>query len=391
MGIGFYGRSFTLSDPSCSSPGCSFISGGSPGPCSASSGTLMFSEIEDIIAAGAVVTLDKDAAVKQVVWDNNQWVSYDDADTFKLKIDYANGLGLGGLMVWAVSTDDTKWTATRALTGSTGFSALKSYSSGPNTLQPDPITSCTWGSCGTKLTCPTNMSPAWSGNGKKIGPAGIYSGCRSGQSRAYCCPSSGVPTCTWRGTAPWCNGKCLDTEINVSSDTHGGGSVCWIGHKVLCCTPEKGDSQIGQCMWEGVSPYCSKIPYKQYGCNEEDRKSLTFDTYGAGGEERCIKGYKSFCCTQPPPFAGCSWTGCSSGCPSGKQTVATDSNLCILPGKTRYFCCDQTTGPNTDPDASPPNFCVAPQDTYVLSAEHDDDGNVADFIELNIYEQDCFR
>ena len=75
----------------------------------------------------------------------------------------------------------------------------------------------------------------------------------------------------------------------------------------------------------------------------------------------------------------------------GKQTVATDSNLCILPGKTRYFCCDQTIGPDTDPDASPPNFCVAPQDTYVLSTEHDDDGNVADFIELNIYEQECYR
>lgn len=36
-------------------------------------------------------------------------------------------------------------------------------------------------------------------------------------------PASDLPVCTWRGTAPSCNGKCLDTEINVASDGSGGG------------------------------------------------------------------------------------------------------------------------------------------------------------------------
>lgn len=45
------------------------------------------------------MTLDKAAAVKQVVWDSNQWVSYDDGDTLKMKVDYANGKCLGGVMV----------------------------------------------------------------------------------------------------------------------------------------------------------------------------------------------------------------------------------------------------------------------------------------------------
>ena len=392
MGVGFYGRSFTLSNPSCSKPGCGFSGGASPGKCSGNAGTLMFSEIEDIIAAGATVTLDKEAAVKQVVWDNNQWVSYDDGDTFKMKIDFANKLGLGGLMVWAISTDDTKWTATRALTGHTGFKAEASFSGGKSTLQKEPITNCQWGECGKEITCPAGMSPAQSGNGKKNGPAGIYSGCKSGQKRGYCCPSDSVPSCTWRGTAPACNGKCLDTEINVSSDSHGGGKWCSSGHKVLCCTHVQGDSQIGQCKWEGASPYCSAIPGTQYGCNEKDRKSLTYSSYGAGGEARCLEGYKSLCCTQPPPFTGCSWTGClGTGCPSGKQVVAVDGNLCPIPGRTRYFCCDQTRGDDQDPDAVPPNFCVAPEDAYVLSGKQDDDGNVADVLEVYAYEQDCFR
>ena len=48
------------------------------------------------------MTLDEAAAVKQIVWNGNQWVSYDDTDTFKTKIDYANSKCLGGLMVSAV-------------------------------------------------------------------------------------------------------------------------------------------------------------------------------------------------------------------------------------------------------------------------------------------------
>lgn len=100
IGLGFYGRSFTLSDPSCASAGCPFSAGGNPGACTASAGTLSFSEIESIIAnEGAKVTLDKDAAVQIVTWGGNQWVSYDDADTMKLKVDYANGKCLGGVMV----------------------------------------------------------------------------------------------------------------------------------------------------------------------------------------------------------------------------------------------------------------------------------------------------
>lgn len=32
LGLGFYGRSFQLADPSCSAPGCRFLGGAAPGP-----------------------------------------------------------------------------------------------------------------------------------------------------------------------------------------------------------------------------------------------------------------------------------------------------------------------------------------------------------------------
>jgi chitinase len=38
LGFGFYGRAFTLADPSCTSPGCAFSSGAKPGVCTGTSG-----------------------------------------------------------------------------------------------------------------------------------------------------------------------------------------------------------------------------------------------------------------------------------------------------------------------------------------------------------------
>ncbi len=78
MGLGFYDRSFTLTDPDGTSAGCCFNGGGNSGNFSQSAGKLTFSEIQDVISAGAKMTFDDDAAVKSVVWDLNQWVSYDD-------------------------------------------------------------------------------------------------------------------------------------------------------------------------------------------------------------------------------------------------------------------------------------------------------------------------
>lgn len=85
-----------MSDPSCLSAGCPFSSGGNPGPCTATSGILSVAEIRDVIASGATVTLDAAAAVKIVTWDTDQWVSYDDAETMKTKVDFANQHCLGG-------------------------------------------------------------------------------------------------------------------------------------------------------------------------------------------------------------------------------------------------------------------------------------------------------
>ncbi|RDB25300.1 Chitotriosidase-1 [Hypsizygus marmoreus] len=344
LGLGFYGRSFTLADPSCTTPGCVFTSGAGAGECTQSVGTLSFAEIQRIIAKGATVTKDEAAAVKMVVYDTDQWVSYDDEETFKMKVDYANSHCLGGTMVWAASTDDAKGTAASALAKSTGRQAISLLSS----TRPDPISSCQLGECGQ--SCPAGLSPAQRSDGKNKGNTGTNTGCSGNDARLYCCPSNDMPTCTWRGTAMFCKGKCHDGEVEVTSSTSGTGADCWTGHKVLCCTKTASNSAASECRWTGSAPLCAGA-FGQADC-PSDQKALTSSNYGAGGEQPCSIGQK------PPPYEGCDWYyhggniwgeipfACSGSCPAGKAVVATDPTGCF--SGYGAFCCN-TPSTTNDP------------------------------------------
>ncbi|KAL4938741.1 hypothetical protein BDV06DRAFT_231555 [Aspergillus oleicola] len=119
MGLGFYGRSFTLEDPSCVSSGCLFSDTGKPGKCTDSSGMLLFNEIQAILRddrRNAKKVYDEQSAVQIVIFDENQLVSYDDWKFFEAKLEYANSYCIGGIMGWAVSLD-ADGTATNGLTG----------------------------------------------------------------------------------------------------------------------------------------------------------------------------------------------------------------------------------------------------------------------------------
>lgn len=39
---------------------------------------------------------------------------------------------------------------------------------------------------------------------------------------------------TWRGTAPFCEGKCPPGEKQIATSQCGNGACCWTGHKALC-------------------------------------------------------------------------------------------------------------------------------------------------------------
>ncbi|KAI7551763.1 hypothetical protein KC331_g2345 [Hortaea werneckii] len=107
LGLGFYGRAFTLESQGCSKPGCDFSGSAKEGACTEQSGILSNSEIQDIITENGITPiLVKEDAVKYFTWDSNQWVSYDDYETFRMKREYANSVCLGGMMVWPWDLDN---------------------------------------------------------------------------------------------------------------------------------------------------------------------------------------------------------------------------------------------------------------------------------------------
>ncbi|KAJ5405141.1 glycoside hydrolase [Penicillium sp. CMV-2018d] len=126
LGLGFYGRSFTLKDTSCTTPGCPFDTkdfvngGGAPGQCTDSSGILSDYEINRILEQyDPKVIYNEQAGVNWITWDSNQWcvqiwsletlsptyyvrVSFDNAKSLKQKAEFANSKCLGGLFAWTL-------------------------------------------------------------------------------------------------------------------------------------------------------------------------------------------------------------------------------------------------------------------------------------------------
>lgn len=190
LGLGFYGRSYTLANPSCNKPGCVFTSGAPGGPCTDSIGTLSYGEIQRLIDAGAKPVLDTKAAVQTLTYGGNNWVSYDDQTTFKMKIDYANNNCLGGTMVWAASTDDSKGSAAAALSAASGNS-IGPLGTRIGIVIPDNPGLCSWTQCGGR--CPAGTTAA----------AYVLDGCPQPNTnpftyRLFCCPSNDVPDCNQR-------------------------------------------------------------------------------------------------------------------------------------------------------------------------------------------------
>lgn len=247
MGQGWYGRSFTLKDPRCTTPNgaCEFSGSAIAGPCSKVSGILDYKEITDIIfQTGVTPVWDKTAGVKWITWDSNQWISYDDADTFKQKRDFANSRCLGGLMVWAV--DQVSQTANNGFGGSAaavGAQVSHSQQQDANQASMDSVASltCYVAECGQ--TCKTGTSGVAQFNGQP-GQLSTSDRCSKKTYRSLCCDSkTNVGTCQWRGyrgAGLSCIAGCATGETKLTTNTNSHASKkgdynCHGGQQSFCC------------------------------------------------------------------------------------------------------------------------------------------------------------
>ncbi|PCD34001.1 hypothetical protein FGRA07_09156 [Fusarium graminearum] len=117
FGLAMYGRGYTVADKSCNGLGCSFVGPSEKGECTDSDGVMSLGEIKNLIKNKGVKSIYlEEAMMKQISWDD-QWIGYDDEETFAAKKAWADGYCFGGTMVWSI---DFQASSGGGLSGGTG-------------------------------------------------------------------------------------------------------------------------------------------------------------------------------------------------------------------------------------------------------------------------------
>lgn len=341
MGMSYYARTFTLTDPGCNKPGCRVSSPGEAGKCSGTAGVLLHPEIQEIISKNNLKpVLNREAAVKTISW-GNQWTSFDDAATWRLKANKLRGQCITGFMVWAISQDDEFGTNAQALASVLGRKKLEF----PNFAirakvedSPDlESKTCRWTSC--YEGCPSGFKEVQRDGHKEIMlDTTPCFGKGHGFSR-LCCPTSfKSPSCTWRGhrNTGKCKPGCNDFELEVGSLDVG----CRSGYQSACCSDTLVTSLYSRCVWTGCTNKGKDA------CTGNNPHFLTSSSIGSGGMKSCDKGEKrSLCCVSPPPYdisGKCEWRKkagllnadnenllCEGACSSNQLMLARESGLTI--------------------------------------------------------------
>ncbi|KAM0283185.1 hypothetical protein ACHAO9_009835 [Fusarium lateritium] len=168
-------------------------------------------------------------------------VSYDDKATFEQKVRWADSIGLGGLMIWAVDLDDSDFTALSGLIGKSvqkGVNKLPSISERyGKSWSSETGQDCWVTDCGTY--CPLT----------DVIVKTYDSTCGKDETRSVCCPRDCAPEkCMWRGgeSGNACYGQCHAGELIMTFDRNGD-KWCSSGEQVLCCTSSRFEALLDGC------------------------------------------------------------------------------------------------------------------------------------------------
>ncbi|KAH8812331.1 family 18 glycosyl hydrolase [Xylogone sp. PMI_703] len=315
LGLGFYGRTYVLSDPTCVLPGCPFSAPGLPGLCSQQEGILSFDEIQSLRKrSNPNIVYDKVAAVKYFSYGQNEWASYDDVETLAQKVTVAGELGLLGLFIWSIDLDNLNHDALNAVLQPTGLGKF-SYQNGVGSFGTTQYIgaigdSCYFGDCGDPGTCPSGMI--------QMGPQLDCIG--HGGTQPLCCPLSIAPDdalCSWNignGNPAFglCQGACPPGQNRLAEsqfpNIDGIGPVyCGKGVGEYCCHTTE-TLQDG-CNFE---PNCLDLDKDGVPINacQSDSRQPKYVTYRRGP----CSGNKvnAFCCRPEIDASSCVWKGKST-------------------------------------------------------------------------------
>lgn len=294
------------------------------------------SEIQEILKRDPKITKvhDKEAAVKYFKYDDNQWVSFDDEETFDQKVKWANSVGLGGLMAWAIDLDDSNSTALSGLIGKdAGHGLDKSIikrSTESASWSSDNGQDCYATKCGER--CPDDHSIL----------EDYPSSCKYPHRKQICCPRERTPRdCFWRGgesggAGRACHGQCHNGELTILLDGYGN-RHCATGNQAYCCTADRYKELLDRCRVGSCGGSCDDDEY-------EVAKQYDFSSCW----NHAIHGYKKpWCCKTD--LKNCHWVGKGScddnNCADDDiqlslSTYGDSSSMCGVAGRKKSLCCN---------------------------------------------------
>lgn len=252
--------------------------------------------MESIADYDGVSIYDNTSAVEYAIFNEDQWVSYDTNVTFKQKIDYANDICLGGIMIWSVDQDTYEWDAMTAL--------LDKDVSSDSLLSDDRDAKdlANMYSAFTGTSCYITECIDWNTGQCKDGYSVldyVHRGskgmiedpddkvCKTGKEgdddaeyRLICCPTNAMPQgCAWEGMSDdgFCTGggTCSDNKFELVADSYTdrtGNEFCVTGKRSLCCNE---NSKLTKCHWTPCNPSESDL---------DDWTSNTVSFYGGSSE-----------------------------------------------------------------------------------------------------------
>ncbi|KAH7122764.1 hypothetical protein B0J11DRAFT_551302 [Dendryphion nanum] len=393
LGVGFYGRSFTLADASCSKPWCIFSDAGVRGECSREAGILTFAEIvaRQNRLNDKRIEYDEKHGVTYMVYEEDQWITYDDDKSWVKKREILDNECFGGVMIWAIDQDTKDF---KALSGLLGDSFVSDALIDGGILSDDEkiglaeeLGGLTGDSCYVTMGCSGPDSEDSKFNTCEKGdvaierlhapggaPENFYrtpalaheaSGCKTGQWKTVCCSAkSPAINCKWQGaperSSLYCNGglgqkTCGTGRYELVTDrytTYQGGAICASGARSLCCDSAE---LLQQCAFSECQDEvkCPKGGWITYRGNEE-------------GGKPCPEGQmQSYCCPIGGIYDDCQWKPTvpiptksgtktqyfqissqqcmDSKCPKGQITI-TKATLPERPGSIPAPCAFYTPG-----------------------------------------------
>ncbi|KAI9892808.1 MAG: hypothetical protein M1814_000967 [Vezdaea aestivalis] len=409
MGFAFYGRSFTIKSNDCTTPGCEFSTAGSPGDCTNEAGVLSYTEITSRNHTLNLIETHYDAqsTVKYIVYNGNQWISYDDAESFLDKKKFLSTRCLSGLMVWAIDQDTLDY---QALTGLLGDEALRgsllqggdlddyeksklSSQFGAYTGQNCYVTpKCTDGTSsarGSDQICKGGFTSIETAHNPLQNSAidNYDSHCPTGSYHHICCPTQALPrNCKWNGaperSAFGCDGKCGADQFRLNTDTSidaPGKAECGTGKRFLCCDSTE---VLQDCAWEpcqtiGVSQAAKCPDGKVLAALRKDDESGTLCN-----AENLSASRSAFCCPKDS-YQNCHWAGdalgpvggydpekiCrSNSCPSTQVKVSSSENPVLsfiysTENSGNIIDCAKSFPPKEGYDPAQP-LCCDPPNSY---------------------------